>query len=721
MPHFRPRRVPCALMVLTASLSAQAQTLPSTEVRARAVGPGQIDLNAPVATGSRLGLTIRETPAAVYQVDRTTMQERGDRTTQEALRNVPGISASDKPDVGGFLSYRGFSGGQITQLFNGISVQYDVVAARPVGSWIYDRVEVIGGPSSYLFGAGAVGGSINYVTRLADRSNITDGLLRRGSYGTRQAAAGLNRQLAGDGTRGHYLRLDVNAERNRSAIEGNVNTAQHVTASLLSDLTAQLTHTLALEYQHEQLARPYWGTPLLNPTTGGGRILDGTRFKNYNSADAEYEQTVKWARSILEYRVSDTFKIKNTLYHYDALRDYRNVEEYRFNPANTAVVRFSPLLQRHDQSLVGDRVEATLNSRLGGMQSDFAFGVDYSVNKQTRFPNGPALDVSTVNPTNFAVENFFSIPGLTPGFVADRDVRVQTLAFFVENRTRLTPAVSVVSGLRHDRIDLDLHNRRAITAASPAHLGRGYSPTTGRIGVVWDITPNASVYAQYATAADPPAGFLTTASFAQARVNAELTTGRQFEVGSKLGFWDGKAVATAAAYHIERKNLATPDPAAPSTTILVGQQSSRGVELALDARPLPALNVQASMALVDAQFDSFSQVSAGTAVSLAGYTPPNTPRRIASLFVRYAFLPGWDASVGMRSVGKVYGDNLNTVTAPGYTLFDVGLGWQYNKNVSVRARVRNAGDKQYASNVTTTPMYYLGQPRTGDVSVRVNF
>ena len=54
------------------------------------------------------------------------------------------------PGMAGAVSYRGFSGSQISQLFNGISVQYDAIAARPIDSWIYDRVEAIGGPSTFL-------------------------------------------------------------------------------------------------------------------------------------------------------------------------------------------------------------------------------------------------------------------------------------------------------------------------------------------------------------------------------------------------------------------------------------------------------------------------------------------------------------------------------------------------------------------------------------------
>ena len=99
-------------------------------------------------------------------VDRATIDARGAQDTQEILRAVPGVTAHNAPGSIG-VSYRGFTGAALNQLFNGINVQYSI-ASRPVDSWIYDRVEAIGGASSFLYGAGGVGGTINYITKLRD-------------------------------------------------------------------------------------------------------------------------------------------------------------------------------------------------------------------------------------------------------------------------------------------------------------------------------------------------------------------------------------------------------------------------------------------------------------------------------------------------------------------------------------------------------------------------
>src|SRR5690606_39627158 len=152
-------------------------------------------------TASRLGLSPRETPASVTVVDRALIEVRGAQDTQEILRAIPGVSAHDAPGNIG-VSFRGFGSGSISQLFNGINVQYSI-AARPVDSWIIDRVEAIGGPSSFLFGSGAVGGSINYATKLPAQRDSSADRVRLRANDLKEVSMGLNRR----GSHGHHARL----------------------------------------------------------------------------------------------------------------------------------------------------------------------------------------------------------------------------------------------------------------------------------------------------------------------------------------------------------------------------------------------------------------------------------------------------------------------------------------------------------------------------------
>lgn len=150
----------------SASPATTRQTLPTISVHDRRQDPnGLLRMDTANSTGSRLGLTERETPASVTVIDRETIEARGARTTHDVLNELPGVHASaTHGDVN--VTQRGFRGASINQVYNGINLQYSI-ATQPVDAWIYERVEDIGGPSSFLYGAGGVGATINYITKTA--------------------------------------------------------------------------------------------------------------------------------------------------------------------------------------------------------------------------------------------------------------------------------------------------------------------------------------------------------------------------------------------------------------------------------------------------------------------------------------------------------------------------------------------------------------------------
>lgn len=266
-------------------------------------------LDIPSVTGSRLGLTPRETPASITIIDRATIEQRGAQTTQEALERAPGIIVAPQPGSAGSVSMRGFTGAQITQLFNGITVQYDVIAARPIDSWLTEKVEVLGGPSTFLYGQGAVGGSINYVSKVAERGRQGhQALFELGEYLNRRASYDYSTGLGN----GHWFRAVLSYLGSEGYVERTPFNSGVMSFSLLSDLTDNLSNTVAVEYQMED-RQAYWGTPLLNPTTAG-RFDPATRFKNYNSLNPVFDQQVLWVRNITDYQMSEKTQFKNTIY-----------------------------------------------------------------------------------------------------------------------------------------------------------------------------------------------------------------------------------------------------------------------------------------------------------------------------------------------------------------------------------------------------------------------
>ncbi|ORT68384.1 TonB-dependent receptor [Pseudomonas mosselii] len=690
-------------------------TLPASNVTATADQPKEattLDLDRPIESGSRLNLSARENPASVSVADRKTMERIGARNFQDAANALPGVNASAPPGWGGYVSYRGFNGAQVSQLFNGINLQYGATA-RPVGAWIYDRVELLGGPSSFLNGSGAVGGSLNMITKLANRDEDSfEGRVSYGRYDTMETSVGFNKALnSGDGPR-HYARLDYSRTSTNGYIDRQENGAGNLAFSLLSDINEQLSHTLAIEYLEEKEDSPYWGTPVLQPAVGTLHIDKHNRFNNYNVEDGRYEQRTRWLRSITDYRIDDSNQLRNTFYHYNGQRDYRNLEVYRYNAGNTNIARSGGYRQRHDQEVNGNRTELTHQGQLFGLASDWAFGVDYSRNQQTAYPlSKGAFDI--IDPNGFQPDHFLDIPGMDAPRGKGRSTTTDTTAGFVENRTRLTDQLSLITALRYDHIDFDV-----VDHVTRAKLDRRWDAFTGRLGLVYDLTSNVSLYTQYSTSAEPPGGSLTGASLSQVG-DFDLSTGRQVEVGSKFDFLDGRGSATAAAYRIVRKNISVPSSTVPNTTEQAGQQTSTGIELAASFKVTPKLLAAGNFSWVNAEYDEFNETIGGVVYSRKGKHPVNIPDRVANLWLTYDLAPGWQVGADARYVSSVYANTANTAWVPSYTVYGLSMTHDLDQHVQLSARLRNLTDEVYARFIhQTNTQYYLGEPRSLEVAVQ---
>ncbi|MFV0454380.1 MAG: TonB-dependent receptor [Pseudomonas sp.] len=692
--------------------------LPADTVTADTLSEAGLKLDQTVASGSRLGLSVRETPASVSVSDRFVIEQRGAKDTHEVINAMAGINASANPGYGSFVSYRGFTQNQITQLFNGINLGYGS-AARPVDAWVIDRVELIGGPSTFLYGAGAVGGSINYISKLASREEeVFDGRLSYGSYDNLEIAFGVNHALGNGADARNFLRLDYSHAQGNGYMDRNERETDSVAVSLLSDLTPNLSHTLAFEYQEDSEDSPYWGSPILQPVSGRMRIDEDRRFENYNVADGRYEQRVQWLRSILDYRLSDVTRLQNTLYYYDAQRDYRNLEQYAYNADNSEVLRSAPYLQRHDQNVLGNRLVLNHQNSLFGMDSQWAGGFDISRMRQTLYPKGSSF-TDSVGPDHFDPGSFYDIPGVNSGLQKQRRHEVKTQALFLENRLQLSERLSLLSGLRYDYLDMEVTNYGTVSATSPAFFERDWEPLSGRLGLLYELTPSANLYLQYSTSADLPAGAMASATYSNVGL-FDLSEGEQWEAGSKFDFLDGRGSATVAVYQIVRRDFAVRDSNDPNLTVQAGQQTSRGIELAGKLQLTPRLLAEANYAYVDAEYDEFNEAVSGVSVSRKGNTPVNVPDSVASAWLTYDLAQAWKVGVDVRYVDSVYADNANTLEAPSYTLYGAFVRYQLDPHTSLTARARNITDEVYAKQAYGT-QYYMGAPRTFDVALDYRF
>lgn len=638
------------LCLLALHNSAQALTLPASPVTAPAVDDERVDLNTPTTAGSRLNLTALQTPGSVESQTGTQIRQRGDASVQDAISRATGISRTGSPGDGGTsLSARGFTGqGSVMQLYDGNRMYMGMgTSTFPVDTWSVERVDVLRGPASVLYGEGATGAVINTVPKKPFEGEIENHVrLGYGSYDRQQQAL----DSGGSLTDTLSYRLNVNRLRSNGFIDRGDSASDFVSGALRWQAADTLSFTLASDYGDQQ-PQNYFGTPLIN-----GQLHKGMRDKNYNVSNDTQHYNDQWTRLTSEWQINDSVSATNELFYLKNQRRWQNAENYNFT--NGQLTRSGNFGIKHNQEQVGDRQTVTFKHTLFGLDSQTVTGIEYNRIRfrlasnspfDDTFANGQPIDVNHPQPGPFASADPFE-----PLFATT----TKTVAGFAENRLQLTDQLALVTGIRRDYAHVDRDDLRDGSQTSRTLTGNNW-----KAGLVYAITPDTSVYGQYATSTDGVGGLI---SLSPSQQQFDLSTARQSEIGIKQAFWSGRGNWTLAAYHIVKKKLLTDVPGNPNLKQQVGQQSSSGLEASLDLQLPNAWQLQANAALVRAQYDDFQQDVGGEQVSRDGNRPVDVPRRTANLWLSKAVSENIRAGAGVRYVDARYADMANQNELPSY-------------------------------------------------------
>jgi iron complex outermembrane receptor protein len=662
----------------------------------------QILLDAPVASGSRLELTVRETPASVEIIDRDTMRSRGLTTTQQALDSAVGVQAGQ---CFGLTCYstRGFAGTlSLPFLYNGL--RYPGLAMSPRGTFNYDRIEVLRGPASVLNGFGSIGGAVNFVTKAADGVPETELFTSFDSWNQRVVGVG----VGGSATEQLAYRLDVSHAGGPRGSSGFVDRTSyeyyHASGELRLAATERFTATLAGEYIKDQ-GEWYFGTPTRN-----GRILSGTKDENFNVDDDRVAKDIRWLRLRLEQQLDAATSLSNETYSNNENRYWRNAEVVDIDPVLPVVTRSDFLAIQHDQELLGNVTQLKLNQPLFGLVNRLVIGYDISRNLHQRDNNSPFAGSDTVDLFN-PVPGRFSSPS---PFLPNRKTRLVQQALFIEDYLNLTDALKLSLAGRRDWIDLDSRNLRTDAAFDQQWSGNSY-----RAGLVYDLTPGIALYGQWSRALETPSQIVT---LTEAQRNFDLTQGRQWEAGVKADLPRGWGEVTFAYFDIVRTDVLTRDPLDPTLTVQIGEQSSNGFELAVALRPHPQWAIDANVSLLDARFDDFNERFGAVSVSRAGNLPPDVAEKLGDLWVSFYPNADWRLGANAQYVGPRAANNANSITMDSYTI----LGLSASRALfggEITLRGRNLTDKVYANRSygTAGSQFLLGEPRSVEVSWHGSF
>ncbi|MCA3177778.1 MAG: TonB-dependent receptor [Burkholderiaceae bacterium] len=732
--HAAPSIALCAAALLCVSAGgpraarAQAPSPPAPGLAPVIVTDRSEGLDARAESASRLGLTVRETPASIDVLTAGAMRELGLRSVTEAAAGATGVTGADFPAEPANFSMRGFANSQLNSLYNGIRIGPPNMTSRVMDVGALERIEFLKGSASLMSGEGAAGGAINFVTKRPHRGPIRNELdLSAGSFGTVRTGFGSGGTTAIDSV---DYRIDLNRTSTDGFVDDTGALGWHLSGAIDWYARPGLKLWGAVERKRDR-ASPYWGTPLVSagapgiePAAGlvSGTYVSGfsgadlgpvaidrrTLRTNYNVLDNRNTADETWLRGGFEARLGQQWALRGQLYRYAAEREWRNNEVIAFDPASGRVDR-ERFYVAHDQTLLGGKLDLAHEGRLAGRPNQLVAALEWSDLDFVRpgAANFPSDRVDLVAPDR-------GVYG--PLTTQLQTSRIRTVAAIVEDRWRVTPTVALLAGLRTESIDLDRTSTNAAGASRPGFpFSVRWTPTTGRAGVTWDVLPGLTAYGQYATGVDVAANNLF---LLRADQPPELARTRTLEVGLK-----GRAGAagewTVAAYDIERSNVFSAQGG--RALVDAGRLASRGVEAAVSLRPSTAWRLWGNVAVNRATYRDYDFAGG----SFSGNAPPNAPRVVANAGASYRVDVGRpvEVSAWVRHVGERFHSDANTVRLAAYTLVEASVSVELRRGTTLLLRGRNLTDRVYAA--WADPFYpdqiLIGPPRSVEIALRHAF
>ncbi|WP_256091274.1 TonB-dependent siderophore receptor [Nostoc sp. KVJ20] len=635
-------------------------------------------------TGTKTDTPLRDIPQSIQVVPQEVLRDQQVTRLDDALRNVAGVNQSFNFGPFTFYSIRGFDATETNLLRDGL---IDTLAGQVSELSSIERVEVLKGPASVLFGLGNPGGSINLISKrpLPDPFYAVEATI--GSYSFYRGAVDLSGPLNDSKTVLYRLNL---AYRNSGSFVDFFNGESFNISPVISVALGEKTNlNLEAEYitTRDTIASgvPVIGSLLPNPN---GKV---SRNLNLFEPSDSIEQTIIRLGYRIDHKFDGNWSLNNAFRF--VFRDLfqRRTDSNGLEPDNRTWRRSAS-----EGSSENKNYAMTTNLigkfSTGSIQHQLLFGFDLN-----RFDNfNPPIDEFEAA----SIDIFNPIYGQPRGVQVPSSfaVRQQTnsLGIYLQDQVSLTDNLKVLLGGRFDVIDRKYEDLISNTESSGTDSA--FSP---RFGIVYQPIPAISLYTSYTSSFTPPGGsyfFGVDSSF-------EPERGNQYEVGVKADLND-RLSATLALFDLTRTNVTTEDPNRPNFSIQVGEQNSQGVELNLAGEILPGWNIFAGYAYIDARITKDNTLTPGNRLS-------NSANHSFNLWTSYEIqkgnLQGLGAGIGLFFVGDRANFD-NTYTVPSYFRTDASIFYKQDR-FRAALNFKNLFDIDYFESSLGNRVYY-GQPFT---------
>lgn len=635
------------------------------------------------STASKTGTPLIETQQSVSVVTRDQIEAQDARTLGEVLAYTPGVVGQpygadprfDSPSI------RGFDGRQ-SQFLNGLRMMR-TAGAPAMEVYGLERVEVLRGPASVMYGQGNPGGLSNMISKRPTFETFGEVGVRVGSdehYGTFFDVGG---PVAGSDTFAYRL---TGMGRKAGEQTDYLNDDRYFIAPALTWKPDEDTSlTILASLQHDNPSTPSGLPPSLT--------LNATGFKlprNFYVGDKGFDRSSRTLANFgyeFEHRFDETFTFRQNFRYSHFDWDYQAVSLSSLNGGMTdaQTLRRTTLFQDERLNTYNMDNQLQADFATGGLEHTMLFGLDsryFDNNTRSDFGTAPGLNIYNPNHNQGFVSTLTSS--------SDIHSDLTQVGLYAQDEISFDNWHATL-GLRQDwaRTKSASTNLAGVTT----RYDQRDSKLTGRAGLSYLFDNGISPYISYATSFEPVGPIRKSATVT---VAGEPTSGEQVELGVKYQPEGFDGFFSAAVYDLKQKNVVR--TVATNVQEQIGEVHVRGLELEGVASLAEGLDLRAAYTYMDAE------------VTDTGRRPETVPEHAASLWLNYTFQPdtaleGFGMGGGMRYVGSRYGNATNTMKMDPNILFDAALTYQKN-GYKASLNIQNIADEEYLSNCGTFGCYY---------------
>jgi iron complex outermembrane receptor protein len=680
---------------------------------ASASGPVDGYVAKATATGSKTATPLNEIPQSVSVVGREELDDRAVvNKVDEALRYTPGVLSAPfgtDPDTDWFY-IRGFDAAQTGLFLDGLPLFSFGFGNFQIDPFMLERIEVLKGPASVLYGGSNPGGIINLISKRPLDEPLYYTEVGINSDGNAFTGVDISDKLNDDGTVRYRLTGKVAGGDNYSDYSEDLRGFILPQVTYAPDDATSLT-VFGLLQGLDQVHvgngfLPYVGTVVDAPY---GKIDRDAYFGEPDVDEGTYAQQMVGYEFTHDFdngwkftqnaRYAHLHKHENYPYPYGYVGPgFGNVDpiapDYLLNRIGFEAT------SKVDSFAIDNRAETEFD--LGATSHTFLAGLDYKYYRLDHIgASGGATPISPTDPV-------YGVPQGPKSVYINQIFTQQQIGIYAQDQVRFGDGWLATLNGRYDYVDTDLRNG-ATAWAAPSNFGYDDGALSGRAGLAYEFESGVTPYLSVATFFNPLVGSRDSNPDPAVTTLVPLKPeeGYQYEAGIKYepSFIDG--LFTASVFQITKQNVQVTDTLGVSTQL--GEVRSRGFELE------GKVNIDENWKVVSAFSYTDLEITEDTNPSLLGKSPYLIPETQAALWLDYTVtggaFEGMSLGAGVRRQGESWADAANTKKVPAATLVDAAIRYEKN-DWTASLNVANLFDKDYVAGCQGLLTCGYGESRT---------